>query len=129
MTSLELIISIAAAVLIVLSGIITFTGTLGLVRLRHFYSRMHAPTLGNTLGVFCMLLALMLVFGFVHKKFIIHPLIITALLIITSSVTAILLMCAGIICVRHVPLTIFALFDLCTLGLPTNKTRLFNLSY
>ncbi len=124
MTSLELIISIAAAVLIVLSGMITFTGTLGLVRLRHFYSRMHAPTLGNTLGVFCMLLALMLVFGFVHKKFIIHPLIITALLIITSPVTAILLMRAGIKRERHEPLTIYAPDEPGTMDLPTKDTRL-----
>ncbi|HLR29701.1 MAG TPA: monovalent cation/H(+) antiporter subunit G [Paenalcaligenes sp.] len=124
MTPIELIISIAAAILIVLSGIITFTGTLGLVRLRHFYSRMHAPTLGNTLGVFCMLLAMILVFGFVHKKLLIHPLIITALLVITSPVTAILLMRAGIKRERHEPLTIYAPDEPGTMDLPTKDTRL-----
>lgn len=124
MTTVELIISIAAAILIVLSGIITFTGTLGLVRLRHFYSRMHAPTLGNTLGVFCMLVAMILIFSFIHQKFLIHPLIITALLIITSPVTAILLMRAGIKREHHEPLTIYAPDEPGTMDLPTKDTRL-----
>lgn len=124
MTTVEFIISIAAAILIVLSGIITFTGTLGLVRLRHFYSRMHAPTLGNTLGVFCMLVAMILIFSFIHQKLLIHPLIITALLVITSPVTAILLMRAGIKRERHEPLTIYAPDEPGTMNLPTKDTRL-----
>ncbi len=124
MSTLELIISIIAAILIVLSGIITFTGTLGLVRLRHFYSRMHAPTLGNTLGVFCLLVAMILIFSFVQKKFLIHPLIISALLIITSPVTAILLMRAGIKRERFEPLTIYAPDEPGTMDLPTKDTSL-----
>ena len=84
------------SLLIILSGIITLVGTLGLVRLKHFYSRMHAPTLGNTLGVFCILIASVLVASFHAKHLLIYPLIITILLIITSPVTAILLMRAAI---------------------------------
>lgn len=124
MSTLELFISIVSAALIILSGIVTFTGTLGLVRLRHFYSRMHAPTLGNTLGVFCLLVAMVLIFSFIQKKFLIHPLIITALLIITSPVTAILLMRAGIKRERFEPLTIYAPDEPGTMNLPTKDTRL-----
>lgn len=124
MSNVELIISIIAAALIVLSGIVTFTGTLGLVRLRHFYSRMHAPTLGNTLGVFCLLVAMVLIYSFVHKKFLIHPLLITALLIVTSPVTAILLMRAGIKRERNEPLTVYAPDEPGTMDLPTKDTRL-----
>src|SRR5690625_6734052 len=123
MSNVVLIISIIAAALIVLSGIVTFTGTLGLVRLRHFYSRMHAPTLGNTLGVFCLLVAMVLIYSFVHKKFLIHPLLITALLIVTSPVTAILLMRAGIKRERNEPLTIYAPDEPGTMDLPTKDTR------
>lgn len=82
--------------LIILSGLITLIGTLGLVRLKHFYSRMHAPTLGNTLGVFCLLIACTIVASVTAKQLLIYPLIITVLLIITSPVTAILLMRAAI---------------------------------
>ena len=124
MSTLELIISIIAAILILLSGIITLTGPLGLVRLRHVYSRMHAPTLGNTLGVFCLLVAMILIFSFVQKKFLIHPLIISALLIITSPVTAILLMRAGIKRERFEPLTIYAPDEPGTMDLPTKDTSL-----
>src|SRR5690625_476385 len=124
MSNVELIISIIAAALIILSGIVTFTGTLGLVRLRHFYSRMHAPTVGNTLGVFCLLVAMVLIYSFVHKKFLIHPLLITALLIVTSAVTASLLMRAGIKRERNEPLTVYSPDDPGTMDLPTNDTRL-----
>ena len=91
-TWLNLIIS----VLIILSGLITLIGTFGLVKLKHFYSRMHAPTLGNTLGVFCLLVACLLVASFSQKQLLIYPLIISVLLIVTSPVTAILLMRAAI---------------------------------
>lgn len=96
MTQLPFWLNAIISLFIVLSGIITLVGTLGLVRLRHFYSRMHAPTLGNTLGVFCLLVACSLVASFHAKQLLIYPFIITVLLIITSPVTAILLMRAAI---------------------------------
>ncbi len=96
MSDLPLWLAILVSVFLVLSGIISVTGALGLVRLKHFYSRIHAPTLGNTLGVFFMLLAMALLFSYLRSKPIVHPLIITVLLVLTSPVTAILLMRAGI---------------------------------
>lgn len=96
MSQFPLWLSLIIAFLIALSGIITLIGTLGLVRLKHFYSRMHAPTLGNTFGVFCLLVACALVFSFTNKQLLIYPLIISILLIITSPVTAIFLMRAAI---------------------------------
>lgn len=96
MNALPFWVQLVVSLLIILSGIITLVGTLGLVRLRHFYSRMHAPTLGNTLGVFCLLVACALVASFEAKQLLIYPLIITVLLVITSPMTAILLMRAAI---------------------------------
>lgn len=96
MNDLPVWLNVIISLLIVLSGIITLVGTLGLVRLKHFYSRMHAPTLGNTLGVFCLLIACSLVASINAKQLLIYPLIITVLLIITSPVTAIFLMRAAI---------------------------------
>ncbi|WP_269901989.1 monovalent cation/H(+) antiporter subunit G [Paenalcaligenes faecalis] len=96
MNDFPLWLNIIISLLIVASGLITLVGTLGLVKLKHFYSRMHAPTLGNTLGVFCILIACALVASFSAKQLLIYPFIITVLLIITSPVTAILLMRAAI---------------------------------
>src|SRR5688500_4811699 len=42
--------ALPAALLLIAGGILTLIGALGLVRLRDFYSRMHAPTMGTTLG-------------------------------------------------------------------------------
>jgi multicomponent K+:H+ antiporter subunit G len=88
-------IAIPVALLLIIGGITAFTGALGLLRLSHFYPRMHAPTMGNTLGVFCILVVSMLIGTYVHERLVFHELIITVLLIITSPVTAILLMGAA----------------------------------
>lgn len=94
--NLPLWISIPAAILLILSGIITLVGSIGLVRLVNFYSRVHAPTMGNTLGVFTLLLASIIIFSYVEQRLVIQELFITLLLVITSPATAILLMRAAI---------------------------------
>ena len=96
MNDLPLWIQISAALLLVASGLITVIGALGLLRLPTFYTRIHAPTLGNTMGAFLLLLACVLVGSHVEHRPILHPLIITVLLIITSPCTAMLLMRAAI---------------------------------
>ena len=52
-----------AASLVVLGALLAFIGSLGLLRMRTFYERIHPPTLGTTLGLGCVLLASMLVFS------------------------------------------------------------------
>lgn len=89
-------VAIPAAIFLVLAGVIAITGTLGLIRLPTFYTRIHAPTMGNTLGVFCILVATMVLSSFVEKRLVVHQLLITILLVITSPHTAILLMRAAI---------------------------------
>ena len=88
--------AIPAAILLVFSGILTLTGSLGLLRLPDFYTRIHAPTLGNTLGVFFVLLASILVSSAIEHRFVVHQILITVFLVITSPVTAMLLMRAAI---------------------------------
>ncbi|MGE4368435.1 MAG: monovalent cation/H(+) antiporter subunit G [Burkholderiaceae bacterium] len=94
--TLPLWIAIPVAILLVISGILTLTGSLGLLRLPDFYSRIHAPTLGNTLGIFCVIVASILATSIMEKTTVFHYLLITLLLIITSPVTAMLLMRAAI---------------------------------
>ncbi|QBH21276.1 cation:proton antiporter [Alcaligenes faecalis] len=79
-----------------LSGIVALIGSAGLLRFKHVYSRIHAPTMGNTLGTFFMVLAVAISASHLMSRPILHPLIISVLLIITSPVTAIFLMRAAI---------------------------------
>ena len=89
-------IAIPAALLLVIAGILAFTGSLGLLRMDSFYRRIHAPTLGNTLGVGCVLIASIMVTSYLQSRWVVHELLITLLLFLTSPVTAMLLMRAAV---------------------------------
>ncbi|MGV2865198.1 monovalent cation/H(+) antiporter subunit G [Achromobacter sp. ESBL13] len=86
---------IPACVLLVLGGLLALTGSAGLLRFRSFYARIHAPTLGNTLGCACVLLSSILVFSAWSARPVFHEVIITLLLVVSSPVTAMLLMRAA----------------------------------
>jgi multicomponent K+:H+ antiporter subunit G len=96
MTELPAWVAIPVSILLVISGFLTLTGSLGLLRLKSFYTRIHAPTLGNTLGVFCVLVASVLVSSTLEQRVVVHQFLITVFLVITSPVTATLLMRAAI---------------------------------
>ena len=96
MNTLPLWVSIPASILLVSSGIVALTGSLGLLRFKNFYSRIHAPTMGNTLGTIGVLLASMLVSSSTARHLILDEILIVLLLVISSPVTAILLMQAAI---------------------------------
>jgi len=88
--------TIPAALLLVMGGLLTLIGSAGLLRLSSFFARMHAPTLGSTLGTGCVLIASMLVSSAVARRPMLHELLITAFIAMTSPMTAILLMRAAI---------------------------------
>lgn len=94
--TLPIWVAIPVALLLLASGFLTLTGSLGLLRLPTFYTRIHAPTLGNTLGVFGVLLASILVSSTLEERWVVHQILITVFLVITSPVTAMLLMRAAI---------------------------------
>ncbi|WP_459614472.1 monovalent cation/H(+) antiporter subunit G [Bordetella sp. 2513F-2] len=87
---------IPAAILLVLAGVLSLTGAVGLLRFGHFYARIHAPTLGNTLGALCVLAASILVFSSTTQRVVFHEIVIALLLVLTSPVTAMLLMRAAV---------------------------------
>ena len=88
-------VAIPAAILLISGGLLTLIGTVGLLRLRSFYARMHAPTMGATLGTGCVIVASMLVSSAITHRPVIHELAISAFLTMTAPVTAILLMRAA----------------------------------
>lgn len=87
---------VPATLLLVAGGLLTVIGSLGLLRLPDFYSRMHPPTMGTTLGAGCVLIASMLISSAILHRPVIHELLITLFVVMTAPVTAILLMRAAI---------------------------------
>lgn len=88
-------VAVPAAVLLIVGGLLTLVGSLGLLRLKTFFARMHAPTMGGTLGTGCVLAASMFVSSAVSDRPVIHELLIAVFLTMTAPVTAILLMRAA----------------------------------
>jgi len=88
--------ALPAGILLIAGGLLVVLGSLGLLRLPDFYSRMHPPTMGTTLGTGCVLIASMLVSSALLHRPIFHELLITLFVVMTAPVTAILLMRAAL---------------------------------
>lgn len=77
--------------LVILGSGLSLLGASGLVRLRSFYDRVHAPTLGATLGMALILVASWLYFGAAQGRWLPRELLIAVFLTVTTPVTLILL--------------------------------------
>ena len=88
--------AIPAAALLILGGICTVLGSLGLLRLPTFYARMHGPSMGSTLGLGCVLLASVLLTSTARGGLVIHEVLITVFVVTTAPITAMLLMHAAV---------------------------------
>ena len=83
--------AIPIALLLLIGAGLTLIGSLGLLRLGSFYQRVHAPTLGATLGIGLVLVASMLCFSVLQSRLVLHELLISAFTVVTMPVTFILL--------------------------------------
>lgn len=82
----------AAIALIVLAGaLITFIGTIGLVRWASFYQRIHAPTLGTSMGAALILFASSLHSTLALGRPVLHEMLVLIFILITTPVTLMLL--------------------------------------
>jgi multicomponent K+:H+ antiporter subunit G len=95
MSDLPLWATLPATVLLVAGGLFALTGALGLLRLPDFFSRMHGPSMGNTIGCGCVLIASMLTASAVTGRLAIHEPLITLFIVVSSPVTSMLLMRAA----------------------------------
>ncbi|OGT00337.1 MAG: Na+/H+ antiporter subunit G [Gallionellales bacterium RIFCSPLOWO2_12_FULL_59_22] len=77
--------------LILTGAIFTFIGSLGLARLRDFYTRLHGPTKATTLGVGSLLIASAVFFSTRGEGISLHEVLVTLFLFITAPVSAHLL--------------------------------------
>lgn len=88
--------AVVTALLLFLGAAITLIGSLGLLRFKSFYERVHAPTLGTTLGTGCIVLASMVHFSALQTRPVLHELLIAFLVTLTTPVTLMILVRAAL---------------------------------
>jgi multicomponent K+:H+ antiporter subunit G len=88
-------VALLVALLVVLGAALALTGSIGLLRLRTFYERVHPPTMGTTLGVASTLAASILLFTALGSRPVIHEVLIAVFAIVTTPVTYLLLVRAA----------------------------------
>lgn len=105
MTAAELPLwaALPVALLLVTGSVFALIGATGLLRLPDFHSRMHAPTLGNSLGLGCVLAASLLAAGAHGERLALQEILIAILMVTTSPISTILLMQASLYRNRDLP--------------------------
>jgi multicomponent K+:H+ antiporter subunit G len=88
--------ALLTAALLVLGAAITLIGSLGLLRLNSFYERVHAPTLGTTIGTGCIALASMIFFSALQARPVLHGVLIAGFVAVTTPVTLMILVRAAL---------------------------------
>ena len=88
--------AVVTAILLFVGATMTLIGSLGLLRLRSFYERVHAPTLGTTLGTGCIALASMIYFSALQTRPVLHEILIVVLVTVTTPVTLMILVRAAL---------------------------------
>jgi multicomponent K+:H+ antiporter subunit G len=88
--------ALLVALLVLIGTGLSLTGSLGLLRLGNFYQRVHAPTLGATLGAGCVLIASMIFFCVLQRRPVLHEVLITVFVTVTTPVTLMVLVRAAV---------------------------------
>ena len=90
------VVAAAVALLVVAGAAFALIGSIGLLRLRTFYERIHPPTMGATLGVGLTLAASMLLFTSLGSRPVVHEILIAVFAVVTTPVTYLLLVRAAV---------------------------------
>jgi multicomponent K+:H+ antiporter subunit G len=80
-----------AAVLVLVGALFAFVGSLGLLRMKTFFERVHPPTMGTTLGTAFVLAGSMLYFTVLESRPVLHEILIGVFMILNTPVTYVLL--------------------------------------
>ena len=83
--------AIVVGLFVLLGATITLIGTIGLLRLKRFYKRVHPPTLGSTMGTTCILIASVTCFSVLQTRPVLHEILIGIFVTLTTPVTLMLL--------------------------------------
>ena len=83
--------ALIVALLVVAGAIFALIGSLGLVRMKSFYERVHPPTMGSSLGVALIALASIICFSVLRAQPSVHEVLIVIFVTLTTPVTFMLL--------------------------------------
>ncbi|WP_028711142.1 monovalent cation/H(+) antiporter subunit G [Paracoccus sp. J55] len=83
--------ALVVALFVVIGATLTLLGGVGLVRLKSFYQRLHAPTLGYSYGTLLIILASMLMFSLAEGRAVVHELMIGIFIMATTPITLLML--------------------------------------
>lgn len=84
-------IALAAGVLVFCGALLACIGSAGLLRLTTFYRRVHAPTLGTTLGMYLVLAGTIVFFWAGKSQPALHVILIGACVSLTTPISLMLL--------------------------------------
>jgi multicomponent K+:H+ antiporter subunit G len=85
------------AILLITGAATTLIGSLGLLRLRTFYERVHAPTLGTTFGTACIVIASVIYFSATGTRPVLNEFLILIFVTVTTPVTLMILIRASVL--------------------------------
>jgi multicomponent K+:H+ antiporter subunit G len=83
--------SVLVAVFLIIGSGLTLLGAIGVLRLKSFYERVHAPTLGTTWGAGGILIASIICFSVLQSRPVVQEVLIAIFLVVTTPVTLMLL--------------------------------------
>jgi multicomponent K+:H+ antiporter subunit G len=89
-------IELATSLLVLAGALLAFVGSIGLLRLKSFYERVHPPTMGTTLGTGLVLIGSMLFFTALEARPVLHEILIGVFMTLTTPVTYMLLLRAAL---------------------------------
>lgn len=84
-------IALPVSAFLLTGAFLTLTGTIGLIRLRSFYDRIHAPTLGTSWGTGAIVIASMILFSYLESRLVVQEVLIGIFVTVTTPVTFMLL--------------------------------------
>jgi multicomponent K+:H+ antiporter subunit G len=79
------------ALLVLAGAAITLIGSLGMLRMKSFYERLHPPTLGSTLGMALIVMASIICFSVLRSRLSVHEVLVGVFLTVTAPVAFMLL--------------------------------------
>ena len=95
-TDVPSLAAILTATLLIGGAAITLIGSFGLLRLGGFYQRVHAPTLGTTLGTIFITTASMIYFSALGTRPVLHELLVIVFVTTTTPITLMVLVRAAL---------------------------------
>ncbi|MBW7930854.1 MAG: cation:proton antiporter [Gammaproteobacteria bacterium] len=114
-----LVVAVLASLLVLLGATVTLVGALGLLRLSSFYERVHASTMGTTLGMASVLLASMLLFSALGTRPVLRELVIIVFMTVSTPIGFVLLVRAA----RHRDAAVGREPEVVTTGTPGGTDR------